>query len=114
MSEELHNRVKDHDYRLSSLEDGTSKVLNALDKLTDAMNNQATQFAVYASKHDTVSAELNTVKAEMKAHGETLAAIKPVVDGVRGLIWKVVAAALIGGTGVATVIVALLNYGSGG
>ena len=112
MSEELQKAVNDHDYRLSSLDKSTDKVLAGIDRLTDAMNNQATQFAVYASKHDTVSAELSTVKAKLDLHGETLAAIKPVVDGVRGLVWKVVTAALIGGTGVAAVIVALLNYGN--
>jgi|GEM_PF-2770355 len=112
MSEELQKTVNDHQYRISSLEEGTTKVLTSLDRLTDAMNNQATQFAVYASKHDTVSAELSSVKNKLDVHSETIAAMKPVVDGVRGLIWKVVTAALLGGTGVAAVIVALLNYGS--
>ena len=112
MTVELERKVNEHEHRISSQEQSTSEVIQALKDLTSAMNNQATQFAVYASKHDTVSAEIASMKTKLDSHGETIAAMKPVVDGVRGLVWKVVAGALMGGTGVAAVIVAVFGKGA--
>ena len=109
MTAELEKKVNEHEHRISSQEQSTSEVIQALKDLTSAMNNQATQFAVYASKHDTSAAEMAAMKTKLDSHSETIAAMRPVVDGVRGLVWKVVGGALIGGTGVAAVIVAVFG-----
>ncbi len=109
MTAELEKKVNEHEHRISTQEQSTSEVIQALKDLTGAMNNQATQFAVYASKHDTVSAQLSAQGAKIDRHSEAIAAMKPVVDGVRGLVWKVVAGAIVGGSGVAAVIVAVFG-----
>lgn len=106
MSAELEKKVNEHEYRISSQEKSTTEVIDALKDLTGAMNNQATQFAVYASQHDTAMTEIRAMKLKQEAQSECMAAMKPVVDGVRGLVWKVVAGALMGGCGVAAVLVA--------
>lgn len=110
MSEELHNQVNEHQLRIATLEETTKEVLQSLKDSTDAMNQLTTQFAVYASKHDTVSAELTTIRTKQDLHGEKIAAMLPVVDGLRGLVWKVVGAALVGGLGVGGVITAMVTY----
>lgn len=109
MSDEINSKINEHNFRIGALEENSQRMIDAMRELTDAINKQTTQFAVYASKHDDVSAELKAVKAKIDGHGLELAAMKPIVEGVRGLVWKVVAGALLGGSGVAAVIVASIS-----
>lgn len=111
MSIEIERKLSEHEHRIASQEQSTSEVIEALKDLTNAMNNQATQFAVYASRHDTVSAQIKSIDTKVDLHSESIAAMKPVVDGVRGLVWKVMAGSILGGTGVAAVIVAIFGAG---
>ena len=109
MSDDINNKISEHNFRIGALEENSQKMIDAMSALTDAINKQTTQFAVYASKHDDVSAELKMVKAKIDGHGLDLAAIKPIVEGVRGLVWKVVTAAVLGGSGVAAAIIAMIG-----
>ena len=108
---DISQKIERHAYEIDTLKDSVGKVLDSVNKLTDAMNNQATQFAVYAAKHDTVAVELDSLRKDVNRHSNELAAMKPVVDGVRGLVWKVIGASIMGGTGVAALIAAITKLG---
>lgn len=109
MNAEIKETIQEHRYEIDTLKDSLGKVLNSLDELTKAMNAQATQFAVFASKHDTVSVELTEVKKEIKVQAEYIASTRPFVESLRGLVWKIVASSVMGGTGVGVIIVAIIK-----
>lgn len=116
MSNDLNDKLIHHDHRLSIVEQNTASVLGKLDKLTEAMYEQATQFGIFASKHDTIGEEVKTVKEEvaqlnrkLQKHSEDIASIKPVTDAVRGLAWKIITGSILGGSGVAAIIAAFMK-----
>ncbi len=104
MSADLEKKVSEHEYRITTQEQSTAEVIQALKDLTSAMHNQATQFAVYTSMHDTVQQEQNQLKAEVKQLSQDVAVMKPTVTNINGLVWKVVGSCLIGGAGIAAII----------
>lgn len=114
MSAELEKKVNEHEYRIASQEQSTAEVIQALKDLTSAMNNQATQFAVYTSMHDTVQQEQNQLKSEVKQMAQDIAVMKPTVTNVNGLVWKVVGACLLGGGGIAAVLSVAISMAKGG
>lgn len=109
MSAQIEAELANHRQEIDGMKDTLNRTLTSLDKNTEAMSALTTQFAVYASKHDTVEQELSSIRTKQDLHSEHIAAMRPVVDGVRGLVWKVVAGSLIGGSGVAAVIVAIFG-----
>lgn len=107
--EEIREKVNQHDMEISAIKESVGRTLNSLDENTRAMNALTNQFAGYAVSHERAQQDIISLSKKIDTHSEAIAAMKPVVDGVRGLVWKVVAASLLGGTGVATLIVALLG-----
>ncbi len=44
------------------------------------------------------------MREKQDAHSEDLAAMKPFIESLRGLVWRIVGSALLGGTGVAVLV----------
>lgn len=111
--EQMKETINEHRYEIESLKEAVSTVLGSLKDLTEAINKMSTQFAVYAEKHDMAHQEVVAMRKDVTEHGKELASMKPVVDGVRGLLWKLVLGTLAGGTGIAAIIVAAVTHSSG-
>lgn len=62
-------------------------------------------------KYDIVFVEINFMKIKIDMYGEIIVVMKFVVDGVCGLVWKVVVGVLMGGIGVVVVIVVVFGKG---
>lgn len=106
---QMQEQINEHRYEIDALKDSVSKTLSSMNGLTDAINKQSTQFAVFAEKHDTVTKEIDSIKPDIKQHGEDIAAMKPTVESLRGLVWKVIFASLAGGTGIGAIIIAMIS-----
>lgn len=104
----LHQAVQEHRYELDTLKDTVAKVLLSIDNNTMAQHAMTTQFAVYVSKHDTTEQGLKTLHNKTDIHAGKIAAMEPVVEGVRGLVWKIMAASL-GGGGVVAAVATILG-----
>ena len=105
----LKDTIREHRYEIDTLKNTFNKMLSSMDSLTESINSQTTQFAVFAEKHDTVIEEQKELKRDVKLHSQDIAAMKPIVEGVRGLVWKVVTASVMGGVGVAGLATAVLS-----
>lgn len=108
MNADITAKVEDHGQRLTVMETNMSSLIPVLEENTRSNNELAKQFAVYASKHDTIEQDVKDVKEQLKDHGEQIAAMRPTVESVRGLVWKVVSASLVGGGGVAAILAAVI------
>lgn len=102
--QQLQQQVREHRYEIDTLKETVNKVLISLDNNTSAQQAMTTQFAVYVSKHDSTEQQLQMLDAKLDSHSESIAAMKPVVDGVRGLVWKIIFASLGSGGAVAALI----------
>jgi len=109
MLDELNKKIAVQESEIHTIKALATGAITSIDKLTEAVNEQIKQFAVYAEKHDRVSEELKDVKTEVLDHGKAIAAMQPVVDGIRGLVWKVIFASVTGGTGVAVIVAAITS-----
>jgi hypothetical protein len=104
----LQQQVQEHRYEIDTLKETVGKVLASLDNNTTAQTMMATQFAVYAEKHDTSAEKLRSIEVKLSRHGEHIAAMRPVVDGIRGLVGKIVFASLASG-GLVAIMITFLN-----
>ncbi len=102
---DLHEKTESLERRLSLMEDGTNRTNTNLEQNTKAVNELVTQLAVYISKHEAIEEEIKTIRSTQIEHGQSIAAMSPVVEGMRGLMWKIVGATLLGGGGIAAVII---------
>ena len=104
MNQDIHAEVNSQRYELDAMKTTVNKVLLSLDKNTEAMSALTTQFAVYASKHDTVEQELKDIKAKQDAHSNYIAEMRPTVDALRGFVWKITGSVAVGLIGVAAIV----------
>ena len=107
---DLQQQVHEHRYEIDTLKETVGKVLVSLDNNTEAQRLMATQFAIYAERHDNSAEKLRRVDAKLTLHGEQISAMAPVVEGIRGLVGRLVFASLVSG-GLVAAIVALLPKG---
>jgi hypothetical protein len=107
----LQQQVQEHRYEIDTLKDTVNKVLISLDENTAAQRLMATQFAVYAERHDTSADKLRSMDLKLSLHGEEIAAMRPVVEGVRGLVGRLVFASLMSGGLVAALATFLSKTG---
>ena len=105
----IERQVQEQGYEINTLKDSLSGLVNSLQANTEAMTKLSQNFAVYASKHDANSEDIKTLQEKSTQHGEDIAAMKPVVDATRGLVWKIVTASFSGMIAVAGVVVAIMK-----
>lgn len=109
MTQEIQERVQKHEHKIETLEFNVNRVLNALEKNTEKNGELVNKFSVYISKHDDLKQTVDSINKKVTNHGEVLAAHKPVVDGVRGIVWKIFGSTLIGMGGVAALVAAIIK-----
>ena len=91
------------------LEHTLEKGFEAIKDHTKAVNELSAQFAVYAFRHDKIEQDVREQEKEQRVHSKEIAAMKPVVDGLRGVIWKMVGASLVGGGAAVAIAAALVK-----
>lgn len=104
MNQDIHAELSNQRYELDTMKDTVNKVLDSLGKNTEAMSALTTQFAVYASKHDTVEQELKDIKAKQDAHSDAIAEMRPTFNALRGFVWRIMGSIVIGLVGVAALV----------
>ena len=57
--------------------------------------------------------EVKGIRDTQVMHGEDIAAMRPVVDGMRGLVWKLAASVLLGAGGVAAMFMGVAKVATG-
>jgi len=81
---------------------------------THAMRDLTTQFAVYTEKHDNTDKAMQSlvssqtrIHQSINEHAIAIAQMKPTVESVRGLVWKVITSILLGIGGLAFIVAAI-------
>lgn len=95
--ENASQKLNDQEKRISMLEHTLEKGFEAIKDHTKAVNELSAQFAVYAFRHDKIEQDVREQEKEQRLHSKEIAAMKPVVDGLRTLVWRMIAASLTGG-----------------
>lgn len=114
MNADLERRIDRHEYEIETLKNGISEAVSAMRDVTKSVDSLASSFSVYTAKHDNLdstmlelkNAQIEIIKTQVQ-HGNDIAAIKPVADAMRGLVWKITSAVILGGGGVAMLIAAI-------
>jgi len=85
----------------------------AQNKSTEATNALTTQLSVYCERTEHSKEKITEIKADIKDLQEVttksaivIATMEPTVTALRGIMWKITGASIIGGSGIAAVIVA--------
>lgn len=105
--DQINEKINELQQKTSTVEYMVSELMPELKRNTETMHQLAVQFAAYATKHDTVSAKADALQVKVDKHSEQLAANQPVIDGVRGLFWKIITATITGGFGLAAIALAI-------
>ena len=113
---ELENRVSKAEYEIDSLKTIMSDLGQSLKENTESNKHLSNTFAVYSTKHDGLEERMKEMQRSQEKilktqgeHGESIAAMKPTVDGMRGFLWKTAATVLLSGGGVVAVAAALMK-----
>ena len=107
-NDEMQNEIRRQGKEIEDLKSSVNVMVMSVNALTEAIAEQNTQMAVYIAKHEHVDGDLKVVRAEVKAHGLHIAEMKPTVDSMRTLAWKVLGSSLLSG-GVVAAVIAVLN-----
>lgn len=116
MSQELAKKIEKHDIEIEVLKGSFDKIVMSLDDNTKSNHELIKTLAVYTTKHDGLETRMKEIKVAHNniismqlQHSTDIAAMKPVVDNLRGFIWKVASVVLLGGGGVAAIVTAVLS-----
>lgn len=116
MSDPLEKRVDNHEYDIRELRSNIKDLVSVVKESTQSMNNLAQQFAVYTAKHDNIQEDMKELKeaqkeisAVVQLHSQEFAAISPLIEGLRGIFWKIISSFILAGGGVAAVVTALTS-----
>tara|TARA_R110000851_G_scaffold268528_1_gene421251 strand:- start:98 stop:454 length:357 start_codon:yes stop_codon:yes gene_type:complete len=85
----------------------------AQNKATEATRELTTQLSVYCERSEhsrekvtEIKQDIAKIQQETHRQGLDIAAMKPTVTALRGIMWKIAGAAIVGGSGLAAVIIA--------
>lgn len=106
--QEIHSRLDQHHYEIETLKSGMGELIVELKESTKSTNELITQFAVSNQKHDENQKDIERLQIKSESHGELLAAMEPVVTGLRGVMWKLVSAIIVA-IGSSSAIVAMIG-----
>lgn len=107
--EELKAQIEEHRYEIDTLKDGFGKLVSSIEKMTESVNELIVQFAVTSQKHDANAKNIEKLEAEQKEHSKMLADHHPTVISVRGLMWKIMGAIILGMGGFTSIVVGILK-----
>ena len=89
--------------KVEALYEMVGSMTNEMSACTHAMTGLTTQFAVYTEKHDHTDKALQALVASQTRihesvgkHSIAIAEMKPTVESVRGLVWKVLTSLVLG------------------
>ena len=91
--------------KVEALYDLVGSMTNEMSACTHAMTALTTQFAVYTEKHDNTEKSLQALVASQTRIQE----MKPTVDSVRGLVWRVITAIILGMGGLGVLVAELIK-----
>ena len=102
--------------KVEALYDLVGSMTNEMSACTHAMTALTTQFAVYTEKHDNTEKSLHALVASqtriqdsINKHSVSIAEMKPTVDSVRGLVWRVITAIILGMGGLGVLVAELIK-----
>ncbi len=114
---DIEKRVDQQEWELNAIKDSVVKMSQGMGDCANAMRDLTTQFAVYTERHDgteralksVLDAQVELIKVQSR-HSLDIAGMKPTVDSIRGLVWKVIAASVLGVGGAFTIAFSAVNH----
>lgn len=113
----IESRVERAEYEIDGMKSMMADVSGSLRENTEATKQLITQLTVYTTKHDGLEGQLKDVSRNITGisktqieHGIAIANMKPIVDGLSGLVWKIIGAIVVSGAGLGTIMTAIMAY----
>lgn len=112
MTLEIHEKLQKHEADIGEIKLVTKQVVTALDNNTSVVTENNKLMIRYMTKHDGLEEKITRLERTQIEQGKELvekgkrdAANQPVIDAVRGIVWKIVSSVLLGGGGIAAIII---------
>lgn len=109
-------KIKEHEMEINALKVLVEKSSQSMNDCTLAMRDLTLQFSIFSTKHDNTEAVLVAIKSDIKdmsktinSHASSISGMQPTVDGVRGLVWKMVTAVITGMGGISLIVIQLAD-----
>lgn len=106
---DVEKALQEHRYEIDTLKSVHSEVVNELRDTTKAINNLATQFAVSAQKQDENAKDIDAIGKKVDQNSLKIAAMYPTYESLRGLVWKIIGALLIGMGGISAIVASIIK-----
>lgn len=97
MIKEVHEKLSQHQARIETMERlhndiiSTSQETNAqLKDLTKSLNEFTTKLAVFDEKSAAINNRIDKLESVQDEHMKAIASFTPVIDGLRGIVGKVI------------------------
>lgn len=120
MTPELAKKIEKHDVEIEVLKHSFDKVVSSIDENTKSNHELIKTLAIYTTKHDGLESrmeELRIVQTNIVSsqidHSNKIAEMKPTVDALKNLVWKLATATVLAGGGLATIIITLTKAKGG-
>jgi hypothetical protein len=113
---DIEKRVDKQEWELNAIKDSVVTMSQGMSDCAIAMRDLTTQFAVYTEKHDgteralksVLDAQVELIKVQNR-HSLDIAGMKPTVESIRGLVWRVITASVLGVGGAFTIAFSSVN-----
>jgi len=112
----IEQKVEKHETDIGVLKYSFDNVVKSIEDNTKQSRELTQTLTVYITKHDGLENRMRELQTAQTAivsnqldHSKTIAAMKPVVDSLRGFVWKLTGAVILGGGGVAAVLTAIVG-----
>jgi len=117
--EEIKKTLVQHGSEINQLKDAQTNVLAGIDKLVVSIKDLTVTLAVNSEKHDHSSKEISALRKDIndqvklsQLNARQIAGMEPTVNSVRGLMWKIIGALMLGMGGSSFLAAALIKAGS--
>tara|TARA_R110000796_G_scaffold33154_2_gene86248 strand:- start:486 stop:845 length:360 start_codon:yes stop_codon:yes gene_type:complete len=105
-------QVEKHALEINAIKSILLNNAESQNKATEATNALTMQLSIYCERTEHSKEKITEIKIDItkiqdvtSKQGLDIAAMKPTVTALRGIMWKIAGAAIIGGSGLAAVIV---------
>lgn len=112
----LENQVQQHEYEISAIKSAVMESSASVLECTKAMRDLTTQFAIYTERHDHTEKSISSLESLVADLSKitnkntiAIAEMKPTVESVRGLLWRMVGAIAAGVGGAALIVSATIK-----
>lgn len=109
---DLTEEIKRNSYDIQSIKQCLMTASIDSHRVTEALQGLTTQMAISNTQYKQTSKSIELLERNMLEHSIAISDMRPTVNALRGLMWKMIGGGLTIGVGVASIVIAATKFTS--